>query len=85
MVVPKLAEEEAACRSDEAAACARLAEGAHRAAADALQGEAERLSGHFAGLESRIMEAKSMAAAACLPMTTAAKVREGRQSAVLYK
>jgi hypothetical protein len=73
-VVPKLAEEESMCRGDEAAARARLDEAGHRQAAEALRGEAERLRGHFAALENRIMEAKSMAAAACLPMSTAAKV-----------
>lgn len=73
-MVPKLMEEEAACRNDEAAVRARLVEAVHREAADALQGDAERLKGHFEALENRIMEAKSMAAAACLPMTTAAKV-----------
>lgn len=45
-----------------------------RAAGDALSMEAARLGGHFEALEARIEEAKSLAAAACQPMSGARKV-----------
>lgn len=74
VVVPKLIEAEVASRSDEAAVRLRLSESANARAGEALQGEAARLNGHFEALEARIAEAKSLAAAACQPMSSSAKV-----------
>ncbi len=45
-----------------------------RAASDALAAEAAQLGAHFEGLEARIEEAKSQAAAACQPMSGERKV-----------
>ncbi|KAK9901644.1 hypothetical protein WJX75_006263 [Coccomyxa subellipsoidea] len=73
VVVPKLIEAEVASRSDEAAVRLRLTESANARAGEALQGEAARLNGHFEALEARIAEAKSLAAAACQPMSSSAK------------
>lgn len=76
VVVPKLIEAEVAGRSDETAMRERLNEAVYARAAEALQGEAARLKGYFEQLEARIAEAKSLAAASCQPMSTAAKVGE---------
>ncbi|BDA42323.1 probable transcription factor GTE1 [Coccomyxa sp. Obi] len=73
VVVPKLIEAEVASRSDEAAVRERLSESANARSAEALRGEAVRLKGHFESLEAKIAEAKSLAAAACQPMTSTAK------------
>lgn len=74
VVVPKLIEAEVASRSDEAAMREKLMESANARSAEALRGEALRLKGHFESLESKIAEAKSLAAASCQPMSSAAKV-----------
>ena len=74
VVVPKLIEAEVASRSDEAAMRERLSESANARSAETLRGEAVRLKGHFESLEAKIAEAKSLAAAACQPMSSAAKV-----------
>ncbi|EIE20798.1 hypothetical protein COCSUDRAFT_43706 [Coccomyxa subellipsoidea C-169] len=73
VVVPKLIEAEVASRSDEAAVRERLSESANARAGEALRGEAARLKGHFETLEARIAESKSLAAAACQPMSISAK------------
>ncbi|CAL8467993.1 g7531 [Coccomyxa elongata] len=73
VVVPKLIEAEVATRSDEAAMREKLMESANARSAESLRGEAVRLKGHFESLEAKIAEAKSLAAAACQPMSSAAK------------
>ena len=67
-VVPKLLEEGGAHAADVAASQRRVANGLRAQAAEALAAASAAYAGYFARLEHEIIEAKTVAAAACLPL-----------------
>ena len=78
-VAQKVADEPNVCRAAEAAALRAARDAAAIAASESLSTESNQLVGYLDTLEARIADAKSIAAAACKPLSPDAKVRHDEQ------